>query len=337
MKRGGALGSGGAHLLLAPLAVLFLFQAASAQDGTGRFMFLTGEIVSPAYEGWWPNEDGSFTLFFGYMNSNWEQEFEIPIGPDNYFTLTEPGGLDDLEREALEPAVADQGQPAHFYPRRNPFLFTVRVPGDFGDKEWVWTLTTQGRTNRAYGLLSSDYRIDPQVMSTEVGGNFGSLDDRLRANLPPELEVEGDEHLSVRTGEPLTLVVFANDPDNYPPRREDGRGAPPSTLEELYRGPRGSTVQGAPGLRFSWMVYRGPARHVTFAPVQMKTWMDSRVWSNSPWSPPRMVPEPPADGRWVVEVTFEEPGDYVLRGVAGDGSAFTYENIIVTVTARPTL
>ena len=50
-----------------------------------------------------------------------------------------------------------------------------------------------------------------------------------------------------------------------------------------------------------------------------------------------MVPEPPADGRWVVEVTFEEPGDYVLRGVAGDGSAFTYENIIVTVTARPTL
>ena len=233
--------------------------------------------------------------------------------------------------------MADQGQPAHFYPRRNPFLFTVRVPGDFGDKEWVWTLTTQGRTNRAYGLLSSDYRIDPQVMSTEVGGNFGSLDDRLRTNLPPELEVEGDEHLSVRTGEPLTLVVFANDPDNYPPRRENGRGAPPSTLEELYRGPRGSTVQGAPGLRFSWMVYRGPARHVTFAPVQMKTWMDSRVWSNSPWSPPRMVPEPPADGRWVVEVTFEEPGDYVLRGVAGDGSAFTYENIIVTVTARPTL
>ncbi|MCH6551857.1 MAG: hypothetical protein IH804_07575, partial [Planctomycetes bacterium] len=46
------------------------------------------------------------------MNSNWEQEFEVSVGPDNYFTLTEPGGLDDLEREALDPAVADQGQPA---------------------------------------------------------------------------------------------------------------------------------------------------------------------------------------------------------------------------------
>ena len=337
MKRGRALWFGGAQLLFAPLAVLFLFQAAGAQDGTGRFMFMRGQIVSPAYEGWWPNEDGSFTLFFWYMNSNWEQEFEVPVGPDNYFMLTEPGGLDDLELEALDAAMADQGQPAHFYSRRNPFLFTLRVPGDFGDKEWVWTLTTQGKTNRAYGLLSSDYRIDPQVMSTEVGGNFGSLDDRLRTHLPPELKVEGDEHRSVSTGEPLTLVAFANDPDNFPPRREDGRGDSPSTLEELCQVPGGSTVQGAPGLRFSWMVYRGPARHVSFAPLQMKTWMDSRVWSNSPWSPPRRVPEPPADGRWVTEVTFEEPGDYVLRGVAGDGSSFTYENIFVTVTPRPAL
>ena len=116
MKRGGALGSGGAHLLLAPLAVLFLFQAASAQDGTGRFMSLTGEIVSPAYEGWWPNKDGSFTLFFGYMNSNWEQEFEIPIGPDNYFTLTEPGGLDDPRAGGLRARRGRPGPAGTFLP-----------------------------------------------------------------------------------------------------------------------------------------------------------------------------------------------------------------------------
>ncbi len=337
MRRGAALGSDRFQwLLLVTLAVLLLVQPAGAQDATGRFMSLRGEIVSPAYEGWWQNESGGYTLFFGYMNSNWEQEFNVPIGPNNYFTQTEAGGLDDLELEALAPSTADQGQPAHFYPRRNPFLFTVQVPADFGSKEWVWTLTTQGQTKRAYGLLSSDYRIDPQVMSTEVGGNFGSLADRLRTNIPPELEVEGDEHRRVRTGEPLRLVAFANDPDNYPPRRAN-RGGPPSTLDQLYRTPRGATVQGAPGLRFSWMVYRGPARHVDFAPTQMKTWMDSRVWSNSPWSPPLSIPEPPADGRWVAEVTFEEPGDYVLRGVASDGSQFTYEDVIVTVTARPAL
>ena len=208
----------------------------------------------------------------------------------------------------------------------------MNVPADFGDKEWVWTLTTQGQTKRAYGLLSSDYRMDPQVMSTEVGGNFGSLDDRLRTNLPPELTVEGDQRRSVRAGEPLTLVTFANDPDNYPPRRN--RSGTPRTLDELYRTPRGATVQGAPGLRMSWMVYRGPAQHVAFAPTQMKTWMDSRVWANSPWSPPLSIPEPPADGKWVAEVTFEEPGNYVLRAVASDGSRFTYVNVIVTVTER---
>lgn len=319
-------------MVIAPLAIFLLFQPAGAQDAVGRFMRLRGEIVSPAYEGWWQNEDGGYTLFFGYMNSNWEQEFNVPIGPHNYFTLTEAGGLDNLELEALDPSMADQGQPAHFYPRRNPFLFTVNVPADFGDKEWVWTLTTQGQTKRAYGLLSSDYRMDPQVMSTEVGGNFGSLDDRLRTNMPPELTVEGDQRRSVRAGEPLTLVTFANDPDNYPPRRN--RSGTPRTLDELYRTPRGATVQGAPGLRMSWMVYRGPAQHVAFAPTQMKTWMDSRVWANSPWSPPLSIPEPPADGKWVAEVTFEEPGNYVLRAVASDGSRFTYVNVIVTVTER---
>ena len=108
MKRGGALWFGVAQLLFAPLAVLFLFQAAGAQDGTGRFMFMRGQIVSPAYEGWWPNDDGSFTLFFGYMNSNWEQEFNVPIGPDNYFTYTEPRRLDDLGRDAYDSSVADQ-------------------------------------------------------------------------------------------------------------------------------------------------------------------------------------------------------------------------------------
>jgi hypothetical protein len=30
------------------------------------------------------------------------------------------------------------------------FLFTIRVPKDFGDRELVWTITTHGRTQRAY-------------------------------------------------------------------------------------------------------------------------------------------------------------------------------------------
>ena len=80
------------------------------------------------------------------------------------------------------------------------------------------------------------------------------------------------------------------------------------------------------------MVYRGVEEHATFRPTQMKTWMDSRMYANSPWSPPYILPLPPEDGRWVSEVSFDEPGEYVLRAVAGDGAKFSYENVKVTVT-----
>jgi len=301
---------------------------AGAQDVTGSIQYQRGQIVSPSYEGWWPNDDGTFSLFFGYFNSNWEEEFDIEVGPENYFALVEAGQLDDLSRDDYRAEIADQGQPTHFYPRRNPFLFTIRVPADFGEKEWVWTLKTQGKTVRAYGMLASDYRIDPQVISTEVGGNFGDLDDRLRTNLAPELTVDGDARRSVRVGETLTLVSHSKDPDDYPPRSNRRL---PQTLEELYQPPGGTVVQGAPGLRTHWMVYRGPAKHVSFSPTQLKTWMDSRVYANSPWSPPYVLPEVPADGRWETQVRFEQPGDYVLRAVASDGSMFTYKDVVVRV------
>jgi hypothetical protein len=321
MKRG-SLG------LAALAASALLADGVSAQDVTGSIQYQRGQIVSPAYEGWWPNDDGSFTLFFGYFNSNWEEQFDIPVGPENYFSLVEEGALDDLEREDFRQQVADQGQPTHFYPRRNPFLFTIRVPADFGEKEWVWTLKTQGETVRAFGNLASDYRIDPQVISTEVGGNFGDLDNRLRDNIAPALSVEGAEQRSVRVGEVVTLVSHAEDPDNYQPRSNRRL---PQTLEELYQPPTGVVVQGAPGLRMHWMVYRGPAEHVTFSPTQLKTWMDSRVYANSPWSPPYVLPEVPPDGRWEAQVRFAQPGDYVLRAVASDGSMFSYRDVTVRV------
>src|SRR5580700_11686387 len=171
-----------ARLLLAALVTVLPFQTARAQT---RFTYLSGQSVSPAFEGWWPNEDGSFTMFFGYMNSNWQQEFDIPVGPDN----------------GIEPGGPDQGQPTHFFPRRNPFLFTIRVPKDFGSKELVWTITANGKTEHAYASLKTDYQIDKQVISTEVGGDFGSLRDELRTNIPPELKVAGETQRTVKLGE----------------------------------------------------------------------------------------------------------------------------------------
>ena len=280
-----------------------------------RYMYMKGESVNPAYEGWWPNPDGSFTMFFGYMNSNWEEEFDIPVGAANN----------------IEPSGPDQGQPTHFYPRRNPFLFTIRVPKDFGTQELIWTLTSNGKTLKAYASLKTDYQIDPQTISTEVGGDGGSLRDELRTNVAPELKVEGEKRRTIKVGEALPLSVIARDPDNIPARRA-GRGAATATPAVVYR-PQQTAVMSSPaGLRFSWLVYRGKASTVKFSPEQMKTWTDSRAYANSPWSPPYVLPEPPPDNRWVATATFAEPGTYLLRGVASDGSLFTYDNVTVTVT-----
>jgi len=314
------------------VGVLLMFQSANAQM---RFTYSKGQNVSPAYEGWMPNEDGSFTMYFGYMNTNWLQEFDLPIGPDNNI---EPGG-------------PDRGQPTHFYPRRNPFLFTIRVPSDFGSKELTWTLTANGKTEHAYASLKSDYQIDRQVISTEVGGDGGSVRDELRFNLPPDLKIEGDRRRSVKVGQPLTLVAVAGDPDNYPPRRDGKpqpgvrieaprrdtaqptarRGARPPAAPTTYRPPVTVVPSTSPGLRLSWIVYRGPAQHVAFTPEQMKTWMDTRAYANSPWSPGYAVPEPPPDGRWTVRVTFDTAGAYVIRASASDGSLFTNEDVTVAV------
>lgn len=322
----------GAAVLGAILTVAALALPARPASAQTQFMVLEGQNVSPAFEGWWPNEeDGGYTLFFGYMNSNWREEFTIPVGPENYFAFTDPGELDDLEIDAYATSTADQGQPTHFYPRRNPFLFTVDVPEDFGERELVWTLTTHGETRRAFGSLKADYRIDPQVISTEVGGDYGSLADALRTNIPPELEVEGPTERTVVVGEPLTLIAHAEDPDNLPDRRPIRK---PSTPEQLYNPPGSVVAISGPGLRMSWIVYRGPRNPVSFEPTQMKTWTDTRVWGNSPWSPPWNIPEPPEDGRYEVDVVFDQPGTYVLRAIASDGSLFTNRNVTVTVVER---
>jgi hypothetical protein len=317
-----------------PIALLIGLLAGATAGAQSRFAYNSGQPLEPAYEGWMRNADGSYTLYFGYMNTNWQQEFNIPIGPDNRF----------------EPGNPDQGQPTHFYPRRNPFLFTVTVPADFGDKELVWTLTANGQTRKAYAYLKGDYEIDKQVISTEVGGDNGSLDDSLRANEPPELKVDGALTRTVKAGQALSLAAIAGDPDNLPARR-DGKPQPgvkrpvqaanarpraplppANSAAVVYRPPVAVVASAGPGLHVSWIVYRGDAGGVTFTPDQMKTWMDTRAYGNSMWSPPYTIPEPPPDGRWTTEAVFSQPGTYVLRAVASDGALFSYENVIVTVT-----
>ena len=90
----------------------------------------SGQSVTPAYEGWYRNDDGSITLLVGYFNRNLKQEVDIPVGPANHI---DPGG-------------PDRGQPTHFLTRRQWGMFTIVVPRDFPEKQLTWTLASNGRT-----------------------------------------------------------------------------------------------------------------------------------------------------------------------------------------------
>lgn len=304
---------------------------------TQQLTYTRGQNISPAYEGWERNDDGSFNFLFGYMNRNWEEELDVPIGPDNSFS----------------PGEADRGQPTHFQPRRNRFVFKVRVPKDWGEKELVWTLTLRGKTERAFATLRQDYFVDNLVQASEQGAlGAGSSSPRVRANKAPVLKVESSPTLTATAGQPVRLKVWASDdgvprarrrglgafPDQPPlsdqpagqaPTGADSRPAPPR-MNPAWRPPSQITVGSATGLRVSWYVYRGAGK-VDIAPEQIKVWEDTRAGANSPWAPRWLAPVLPPDEPIETEVTFHQPGTYVLRCLASDGAIGTDSDVTVTV------
>jgi len=159
-----------------------------------------GQTVTPVFEGWYTNPDGTHSVSFGYYNRNVEEVLEIPVGPENFF----------------EPGPANRGQPTHFQPRRHWGVFAITVPADFGYERLVWTLKIRGETYYVPGSLNKDWEIDA------LNGEAGS------GNTPPVLSFysggpEGSgpagvtgEQLAGSVGTPLAVTVRASD---------DGRGS----------------------------------------------------------------------------------------------------------------
>lgn len=185
-----------------------------------------GQDVTGAFEGWFKNTDGTFSLLVGYFNRNLKQVIDIPVGPNNHI---DPGG-------------PDQGQPTHFLPRRQWGVFTITVPKDFGEKKLTWTIVTNGRADTIPLSLNPLWEISP---FKEVSMN----------NTPPYLAfdvngpfVEGPrpitKTLTATVGVPLTLDVWASD---------DAK-----VLEGSKKPPPG------PPLLITWCKLRGPG-DVTFA------------------------------------------------------------------------
>ena len=316
---------------LAGLAIALVF-AMLVPGASGQSLSYTkGQNISPAYEGWEQASDGSKYFLFGYMNRNWDEEIDVPVGPDNGFNV---GG-------------ADQGQPTHFLPRRNRFVFRVKVPAGFTEKdELIWTLTTHGKTERAWATLRPDYIVDDVVKASETGAlGAGTSSPEVRGNHPPTVHIQEVKARNVKAGEPITLVSDVKD-DGIPKRRTPSlatlaaaqqRLAADPVLAAQVRNPSMSppsriTVGKNLGLHVSWFVYRGPVgAKATFDPPQVKAWEDTRAGANSPWAPQWAPTKIPDDGLQPVHVTFSEPGTYVLRCRADDGALVADEEVTIVV------
>ncbi|MCG8415935.1 MAG: hypothetical protein MI746_17105 [Pseudomonadales bacterium] len=313
-------------------AVLVVLSALVSQAVVAQ-TYTRGRHVEPAFEGWRPNEDGTFNMMFGYMNENWEESPDIPIGENNFFS----------------PGEADRGQPTHFLPRRNRFTFEVTVPADWGDRELVWTLNVNGEERKAYATLRQDYLVDNMVIASETGSlGAGTSSPESRANIPPVVSVIGDEIRTVAVGRSLEVNTEVTDdglPEPTDPVEEARRFAefaggglaaalvtPEAVMQRrLMSPPQKVTVDKVNGLYYSWNKWRGPG-NVTFDPPQVKVWEDTRTSANSPWGALFLPPPIPEDGIYGVEMTFDTPGQYILWGRADDGGLYHDAWITVNVT-----
>ena len=155
--------------------------------GSGQVRYATGQNIAPEFEGWEHNPDGTYSMVFGYLNRNYEEELDIPVGPNN---TVSPGG--------------DRGQPEHFYPRRQRFLFKVVVPADWDKtQKVVWTLTSHGRTDQAKGWLQPEWELSEDVMIENMGGGVPDP-----GNKPPTLTTGADQMINLPNT--ATLTGFRN-------------------------------------------------------------------------------------------------------------------------------
>ena len=283
---------------LALLAAALPSAASSGQSNAfGQIRRDFGQNVVAVFEGWEKNPDGSFNLVFGYMNRNYQERPEIPVGPENSFS----------------PGPADRGQPTYFYPRRQQFMFKVRVPADFGKQELVWTLTRNGQTERAYGHLLLEQELSDVVLSENRGG-LASNAAAAKPNTPPTISIDGPPQRTVSMGETVTLTASAAD-DGVPKPPEPGRDRPAATSDGVpLLTPRDRPTSQAivkpsrQGLAATWIQWRGPG-HSTFDPMTAVV----------------------KDGKAATTVSFSKAGTYVVRAYADDGVLMTPADVTVIV------
>ncbi len=196
----------------------------------------SGSNIYPAYEGWYQNADGSYTLLMGFYNRNKKQTLDIPIGPEN----------------RIEPGGPDQGQPTHFVVGRGWGTIAIKVPKDFGDKKLTWTLTANGKTVAVPFGVTKGYQIEP-FLDAAMGNKppvikFSENGPELTGPPPPLSQAPV---INGAVGENVAIKYWVTDDGHEEPPTGGSAAAPPpggapqgpprrprvSTTLTKYRGP----------------------------------------------------------------------------------------------------
>jgi hypothetical protein len=204
-------------VVLCVCALAWCLPAASARSQTVQYQ--SGQNVAPIYHGYEVNEDGSYTLWFGYMNRNYEERPDVPIGPDNMF----------------EPGPPDRGQPTHFRPRLNKGIFHIVVPKEAAAQKLSWKLTVNGKTEVA---VATFHRL--AIIERKKSG-FGIREPNATPNTPPVVRVEPGKS-AISRGDSATFTLSATD-DGLPENRRTRKPTGMTVTWTKYRGPGAVTFE----------------------------------------------------------------------------------------------
>ena len=259
-----------------------------AQGPDGRWPLqpssAVNRVVAPFMEGWYANEDGTYTVSFGYLNVN-ENPVEIPLGEDNF----------------IEPAQLDGLQPTYFERGHPRGVFAVTLPASMRDVDVWWTLRNpNGEVTRVPGRTSaSAYQLDwtprphgsvPPLVS--FGGQAGE-------GRGPE-GIMATRVLTTSVGAPVVLSVTVRDPsvrDTADPRFRDP--IPVRTTWVKHQGPVGGAVEYT--------------RHESTPEPEANGGRRGGFGGRGGGARPESVSLAEGMGTSQVYATFSEPGEYIMR------------------------
>lgn len=237
----------------------------------------SGQTVTPAYEGWYEDDDGMIALSFGYYNRNTEQQLDIPVGPQNRI-IGAPGG------------EINHGQPTHFETDRHWGVFVVKIPADY-DNDIVWHLENQGKTFHIPANRDPAYVID--AIAGDANGNFPpqiKFAENAKWGHGPEGTTAGP--MTARVGRPLTIDAWAQD---------DGVG---NAMMAMFLGGGEGKV---PPITVTWFKQQGPGS-VIFSESQAKVSSDGgKVTTQATFGAP---------GEYLLRARVTEPAGMETAGHA---------------------